>query len=307
MSVTSTIPSETMTGSWATFQQKRNPKGKTMMKATSITTPTRVSAARRVWAFSHDSSRCGRVPVIGFSPHRAARSSAHSLSLRVVLPSSNRTARHSMIQLRHYHPTSVRRNCTVPSESLAFATDEIALYHAVITRTLALLVAVSLLTACTQTSPREPIRTPTSTATCPVTLPVPSATIPQAAAQPIIDGQQGSSPAPLSMYGNDALWVEIPTGGSIVARPDADGWLGDKLGTVRLIPGRSPPKSIASMGQPRRGGYRSRTATERAASNPSASPSRAQAAGKSPNTSRRRSCASWWQSAARRRAFREIK
>ena len=103
--------------------------------------------------------------------------------------------------------------------------------------TLALLVAVSLLTACTPPSRREPTQTPTSAATCPVTLPVPSATIPPAAAQPIIGGQQGGAPAPLSMYGNDALWVVIPKDGTIVARPDADGWLGDKLGTVRLIPG----------------------------------------------------------------------
>src|SRR6185312_2327591 len=103
--------------------------------------------------------------------------------------------------------------------------------------TLTLLVAVTLLTACTRTSSRESFPTPVATAACPVTLPAPPATIPQAASQPVIGGQQGSAHAPLSMYGNDALWVEIPTGGSIVARPDADGWLGDKLGTVRLIPG----------------------------------------------------------------------
>ncbi len=103
--------------------------------------------------------------------------------------------------------------------------------------TLLLLIGVLLLTGCARTSARPPSQTPLPTPTCPVTLPVPPDTIPPAASGPIIGGQQGGTHAPLSMYGNDALWVEIPTDGTVLAHPDADGWLSDKLGTVRLIPG----------------------------------------------------------------------
>jgi len=103
--------------------------------------------------------------------------------------------------------------------------------------TVTLLACVVMLTGCVHTSLREPSPTPVSTAACPVTLPVPPATILPAAARPIISGQQGGPPLTPSMDGNDALWVEIPTDGTVLARPDADGWLSDKIPTVRLIAG----------------------------------------------------------------------
>lgn len=53
----------------------------------------------------------------------------------------------------------------------------------------------------------------------------------------IIDSQQGNTYAPLSIYSNDALWVEMPHDGPVFAHPDPDGWQHDNFGTVRLISG----------------------------------------------------------------------
>jgi len=103
--------------------------------------------------------------------------------------------------------------------------------------TVAMLVCALLLTGCARRSPHEQARTPVPATACPVTLPVPPATIPPAASRPIISGQQGGPPLIPAMYGNDALWVEIPKDGTSIVRPDADGWLSDKYPTVRLIVG----------------------------------------------------------------------
>jgi hypothetical protein len=83
-----------------------------------------------------------------------------------------------------------------------------------------------------------PATTSSALAGCPVTLPVPEAQIPEAAARPI-NGGFGRPPGTtihLSMYGNDALWVTIPPDG-IMRVPARDDRLGQKVGWVRLIDG----------------------------------------------------------------------
>jgi hypothetical protein len=102
------------------------------------------------------------------------------------------------------------------------------------------LTMMLVLTLSNCATPQPSLQTPSTplAAVCPVTRPVPPDMVPPAAANVMRSGQSSTVGAlpPLTMYGNDALWVDISADGEVRARPQAGG-LGAKFPTVRLIDG----------------------------------------------------------------------
>ena len=101
------------------------------------------------------------------------------------------------------------------------------------------LIAGIVLTGCAR--PVPPSTTAASPGPCPITHAVQPAAVPQ----PVVDfmdgGMQlpaGMTPPPLAtMFGNDAVWVDINGDGRLAVAPAPDGTLGVKFPTYRLASG----------------------------------------------------------------------